>query len=96
MSAGDGGWAAALDELEGRLRRQEAVVLGHSTEVPPAALPEVQGPLPPELVARAGVLLDRSRDLERRAAVVLAEHRRRDQRMRFADPADRGVDHGML
>ncbi|MGH2684482.1 MAG: hypothetical protein ACRDJP_03340, partial [Actinomycetota bacterium] len=66
------GWAAALDTLEERLRRQEAVAAMATDELPDDVLPEVDGPLPPALRPRAVALLERTRRLEEQVEARLA------------------------
>lgn len=68
-------WDDALDALEERVRRQEAVVDGRSDDVPPGGLPIVDGPLPADKVARAMALLDRITRLEREGREELARMR---------------------
>lgn len=66
-------WSDALDTLEERLRRQDAVVRGEAPAVTPAGpLPVPDGPFPAELLPRALALLERCRNLEVEAETAMA------------------------
>ena len=86
-------WAQALDELEAQLRRQEAAV-DMGAPAPQPTIPDVEGPVPAALVARAMALLDRNHRLEDRAAAAMAELRKRQPR--FATGTERGTELGRL
>lgn len=87
-------WDAALDALEERLRRQEAVAAMNSGDLPDDQLPHVEGPLPPELQARAATLLERTRRLEDVVEARLAAGAPRPHSYGGGTPADGGTDHG--
>ncbi len=71
-------WVQALDELELTLAAAELLlVTGHEeTRVPAWTPPTVQGPLPADLVDRAGALLERQRRVIAETAAALTGTRR--------------------
>jgi hypothetical protein len=75
-------WAATLDAFEARVAAQWAALGDSSAEpVPPFAAPEVPGPLPEELVARATELVHRCRALEDTLSAALADARQQLERL---------------
>ena len=94
-SPADAYWSTALDLLEERIRRQEAVIALQSDQLPDDALPVVDGPLPPSLRARALALLQRTHDLEQMVETRLVTAAPR--RPSYGTAAtDSGTDHGAL
>lgn len=85
-------WVAALAEMELGAERAEELLAGAQRAGAPAVVdvaltapwrtPRGLGPLPVSLGPRAAALVERQRDLARRTADQLAEHRRR---LRTAD-----------
>jgi hypothetical protein len=88
-------WEAALDILEERLRRQEAVAAMSSDDLPDERPPDVDGLLPAELRPRALALLERTRRLEAQVEARLAEGPPRRPSYGGAH-GEGGTDHGGL
>ena len=89
-------WEAALDVLEERLRRQEAVAAMSTGDLPEDRLPDVDGPLPEALRTRAVALLERTRRLERVVEMRLADGAPRRPSYGGRLSSDAGTDHGGL
>ncbi|HEY0187053.1 MAG TPA: hypothetical protein VGC67_06160 [Cellulomonas sp.] len=76
------GWLAVLTELEDAADHAERLLelARRSDETPPAAVwwqpPRGLGPLPAGLAERAGALVERQQDLQRRTAESVVERRR--------------------
>jgi hypothetical protein len=84
-SAREAAWVQALAEMEGAADRAEDLLrVARSAEpdvdvavTEPWSTPRGLGPLPVTLAPRAAALVERQRDLVRRTAEQLGEHRRR-------------------
>jgi hypothetical protein len=84
-SARESAWVQALAEMEGAADRAEDLLrVARSAEpdvdvavTEPWSTPRGLGPLPVTLAPRAAALVERQRDLVRRTAEQLGEHRRR-------------------
>ena len=86
-------WDEELDRFEALLRLQEAVI-ERAGPLPGAWVPDVDGPIPDRLRARASALLARSEELEDRTAAAITVLRRR--RPTFATGRPPGGELGRL
>lgn len=71
--AAAGSWAAVLDEMEHRVVLAERYLSGEDLRLRHFALPGDLGPLPPDLVGRAGAVLAATRAVESRLATELSQ-----------------------
>ncbi len=76
--AWDSAWEAALDELELTLAETERLLAGEDPATVPVAPwtpPQLDSPLPAEMVARATSLLGRQQNLAERTARAMSDTR---------------------
>ncbi len=77
-SAWDAAWKSALDELELTLVQTERLLAGEdpaTVEVAPWTPPQLETPLPAELLERATTLLGRQHNLAQRTAAAMTSTR---------------------